>query len=184
MTRALVVLAGLVALAAAGCRKATQPPVVGDVVADSADQVIYDGRFFLTNSGVQRGLMRSETLYVFNDQSKFLLRKVRGTFNTETGAPNGTISGDRGTYDRRAQVLEGFGNVIVTSTDGRKLMSNHLKYAQLQNQISSDSAYTMIRGSETQRGIGFVSDPNLTQFRCLRRCGGEALVPLSNIPRQ
>jgi len=181
MIRRFMLATAIVALAA--CRKTTQPPVVGDVVADSADQVIYDGRFFLTNSGVKRGEMRSETLYVFSDQTKFLLRKVRGTFNTETGAPNGTISGDRGTYDRRTQILEGFGNVIVTSTDGRRLTSNHLKYSQVQNQISSDSAYTMIRGTETQRGIGFVSDPNLTQFRCLRACGGEALVPLGNLPK-
>lgn len=177
----LVVLVGVVSLA--GCRKATQPPVVGDAVADSAEQVIYDGWFLLTNAGVKRGELHADTMYVFNDQSRFLLRHINGKFNTETGAPNGTVKGDRGTYDRRTQVLEGFGNVEIVSTDGRRLKSNHLRYAQVQNQVSSDSAYTLVRGSEIQRGIGFISDPNLTVFRCLRACGGEALVPLSTLPK-
>lgn len=174
-------LVGVVSLG--GCRKATQPPIIGDAVADSAEQVIYDGWFLLTNSGVKRGELQADTMYVFNDQSRFLLRHIRGKFNTETGAPNGTVKGDRGTYDLRTKILEGFGNVEILSTDGRRLRSNHLKYSQFQDQFSSDSAYTLVRGTETQRGIGFVSDPNLTTFRCLRACGGEALVPLSTLPK-
>lgn len=175
------ILVGVVSLAACGRR--TPPPVVADAVADSAEQVIYDGWFLLTHSGVKRGELWADTMYVFNDQSKFLLKQIRGKFNTETGAPNGTIKGDRGTYDRRLGILEGFGNVEIVSTDGRRLRSNHLKYVQAKNEVSSDSAYTLVRGSETQRGIGFVSDPNLTRFRCLRACGGEALVPLGGIQR-
>ena len=82
----------------------------------------------------------------------------------------------------RTQILEGFGNVVVTSTDGRRLSSNHLKYSQSANRISSDSSYTLVRGNDTQTGIGFISDPNLSEFRCLRACGGSGLVPLGRLP--
>jgi LPS export ABC transporter protein LptC len=180
----MVLLAtAIMAVAAQGCRKATQPPVTGDAaLADSAEQVIFDVRYMLTQNGIKRGQLFADTLYVFSDQSRFLLRRVRANFSTETGAPNGTLRGNRGTYDLRTQTLEGFGNVVVTSTDGRRLTSNHLKYVQATNTISSDSAYTLVRGSETQTGIGFTSDPNLNTFRCLRSCGGSALVPLGNMP--
>jgi LPS export ABC transporter protein LptC len=166
------------------CSKPTKPPVVGEAsAADSAEQVIFDGRSFLTDGGVKRGEMFADTIFVFNDQTKFVLRRVRATFNTEAGLQNGTLRGDRGTYDLRLQVLEGFGNVVVTSTDGKKLTSPHLKYLQIANTISSDSAFTLTDAGRVQRGIGFTSDPNLNSFRCFRACRGSALVPLGELSK-
>lgn len=174
--------AALVAgLALSGCRKATQPPVGEATLADSAEQVLFDVHHVLTDHGVKRGDMYADTMYVFNDQTKFVLRRVRATFNTETGAPNGTLKGDRGLYDLRSQTLEGFGNVVVLSADGRKLESNHLKYVQAMDQVSSDSAFTLTRKGDVQRGIAFLSDPNLSKFKCFRACRGEGLVPLKGL---
>lgn len=176
----LVVAIAVIALAS--CGKTTQPPVAGEPsLADSAEQVLFDVRWFLTDHGVKRGETFADTLFVFNDQTKFVMRRVRASFNTTLGAPNGTLKGDRGTYDRRTQILEGFGNVVVTSTDGRRLLSNHLKYAQAANTISSDSAFTFYRGKDVQKGIGFTTDPNITVFRCLRACRTEGDVQLGNI---
>ncbi len=172
-------------IGAAACTDVARPPTAGDAaLADSADQVFFDVRYMLTQNGIRRGQLFADTMFVFGDQSRFLLRRVRANFNTETGAANGTLRGDRGTYDLRTQILEGFGNVVVTSTDGRRLSSNHLKYTQARNEISSDSAYTLVRGGDTQRGIGFISDPNLNEFRCLRSCGATGLVPIGTIPNR
>jgi LPS export ABC transporter protein LptC len=182
MRSLLLLLAAVSALSATACGKGAQPPVAGGAgLADSAEQVMFDVRSNLTESGVKRGQMFADTAYVFDDQSRFVMRRLRANFNTETGAPNGTLKGDRGTYDRRAQVLEGFGNVVVTSTDGRRLLSNHLKYAQGTNTISSDSAFTFYRGKDVQKGIGFTTDPNITVFRCLRACRSEGDVQIGNI---
>jgi LPS export ABC transporter protein LptC len=182
VTRDWLFGAAIVGVTLFGCQQGTKPPVVGEpALADSAEQVISDGRSILTESGVKRGELFADTIFVFEGQTRFALRKVRATFNTDVGAPNGTLRGDRGTYDLRTHTLEGFGNVVVTSTKGERLSSNHLRYAQLRNEISSDSAYTLVRGSETQRGIGFTSDPNLNRFRCKSSCGGEALVPLGGL---
>lgn len=172
------------ALLAAACGTGAKPPVVAEgSAADTAEQIILDGRTMLTESGVKRGELFADTIYVFNDQTRFALRRVRSKFNTETGAPNGTLRGDRGTYDLRTRVLEGYGNVVVESTDGKRLTSNHLKYAEATNLISSDSAFTMSEPGRTQRGIGFTSDPNLNSFRCFRACSATGLVPLSDITR-
>jgi LPS export ABC transporter protein LptC len=172
-------------LAAVACRKTTKPPVVGEAaLADTADQILFDVRSPITHSGVKRGEMFADTIFVFRDQTLFVMRKVKANFNSETGAPNGNLRGDRGTYDLRTQTLEGYGNVVVTSTKGERLTSNHLRYNQAANEIASDSAYTLVRNNEVQRGIGFRSDPNLSVFRCLRSCGGSAPVPLGGLPRR
>jgi LPS export ABC transporter protein LptC len=170
--------------AAAGCRKTTQPPPTGEAaVADSAEQIMFDVHYFMTDRGVKRGDMYADTMYIFGDQTRFVLRRVRGTFTTETGAPNGTFKGDRGTFNTRTQTLEGFGNVLLTSTDGKTLASNHLKYVQSLNKVSSDSAYRLKRGADVSTGVGFDSDPNLKVFKCHSRCGGEALVPLKGLDK-
>lgn len=180
--RLIVLAIAAVAIAAAGCRKTSQPPVAADVaLSDSADQIIFDGRFFATKSGVKTGEMRADTIFIFNDNSKFLLRRITGEFNTETGAPNGTIRADHGTYDRRTRILDGYGNVVVTSTEGDRLTSNHLRYTEAADEISSDSAYTIVRKGDVSRGIGFRSDPNLRDFRCLSACRGAADVPVSPV---
>lgn len=177
--RVLVLLAVAV-LTAASCRKTTQPRAT-PTLADSAEQVMFDVHTMLTNSGVKRGDMFADTIYIFDDQTRFVMQHVRAKFNTETGAPNGTLRGDRGIYKFREKLLEGFGNVVVTSTDGRRLVSNHLRYNQLSNEISSDSAFTLTQQDRVQRGIGFTSDPNITVFRCHRACSGSANVPLGEL---
>ena len=180
--RIVLLLVATAVVAVSGCRKSSKPPVAAEVtLSDSADQVIFDGRFFVTQSGVKRGEMRADTIYVFNDNSKFLLRQIDGDFSTETGAPNGTIRANHGTYDRRTKVLDGYGNVVVTSTEGDRLTSNHLRYTEIADEISSDSAYTIVRKGDVSRGIGFKSDPNLRDFRCLRSCRGAADVPVNTI---
>ena len=69
----------LVAIATlAACGKNAKPPVSGVAAeADSAEQVIFDGHALMTTAGVKRGEMFADTIFVFNDQSRFVLRHVR-----------------------------------------------------------------------------------------------------------
>jgi LPS export ABC transporter protein LptC len=158
-------------LAALGaCKESKQPPVGVAGPVDTAEQVGFGVRTLLTGNGVQKGELEADTMFVYNDQTKFDFRNARVKFNTETGAPNGTMRADRGIYDTRTQILEGFGNVVVTTLDGKKLTSPHLKFNQLANEVSSDTTFQMVAGSRTQSGVGFKTDPNLSRFTCQRSC--------------
>src|SRR5829696_7161275 len=107
-SREIFLVAALVA--AVGCWKQSHAPPVkrGHTMADSAEQVMLGVRALLTDRGVQRGEMFADTAYVFDDQRRFELRKVRATFNTSTGTKDGVMSADRGTYSTTEQRLEGF----------------------------------------------------------------------------
>ena len=174
-------LAACVLAALAACKETNQPPVTTEVQGDSAEQIGYGVRTLLTSKGVQRGELLADTMYIYNDQTKFDFRNAKLNFNKETGAPNGTMRADRGIYDLRSQVLEGFGNVVITTTDGRTLKSPQLKFNQYANEVSSDTTFEMVAADRTQSGIGFRADPNLTRFSCLRRCVTTGSV---NIPSQ
>jgi LPS export ABC transporter protein LptC len=172
---ALVAIAGT-----AACHEAPQTPVASAPgIADTADQVFFGAQFLLTTRGIQRGDLTADTAYILEDQTRFDLRRTRVVFTTETGAPQGTMTGDRGLYSTRTQVLDGRGNVVVKLVDGRTLTSPHVTYNQLTHQISSDTSYTISDTRGSQTGIGFTSDQTFKKFNCLRNCGGNfsVLIP-------
>lgn len=168
-------------LAAAGCvaisgcqRKGSAPPVQRHAsLADSAEQVMLNVRALLTDHGVQRGELFADSAYVFDENTRFELRKVRATFNTATGARDGAMSADRGRYNIRQQLLEGFGNVVITTNEGKRLTSPQLRYNQAVNQVSSDTSFTMVEPGRTLSGIGFRSDPQLNHVTVLKAPRGQ-----------
>jgi len=179
----------LAALTAGACNDAKQPPVTeGRSVADSADQVLFGANFLLTTNGVQRGELTADTAFVLEETTRFDLRKAHVNFTSETGTPEGTMDAKRGVYSTRTQILEGWGDVLVKLVNGRTLRSPHIVYNSVSHVLSSDTTYTMTRGSDTQSGIGFVStqapgakvstQSGFTSFRCLKQCTGQLSVLL------
>jgi LPS export ABC transporter protein LptC len=167
-----VVLAVL-AMAGACKREGAAPPVQAHAtMADSAEQVMYNVHSLLTDKGVQRGELFADTVYIFDDNTRFELRKVHATFNTSTGAKDGVMSADRGRYNMRQQMLEGFGNVVIITNDGRRLTTPQLRYMQGLNEVSSDTSFTLIKPGQTVSGVGFKSDPQLTRFTILKGAKG------------
>ena len=163
--------AAFVALAA--CDHTSAPPVQRHAsLADSAEQVMLNVRALLTDRGVQRGELFADSAYVFDENTRFELRKVRATFNTASGARDGTMSADRGRYNIRQQMLQGFGNVVITTNAGKRLTSPQLTYNQAINQVSSDTSFTMVEPGRTLSGIGFRSDPQLNHVNVLKGARG------------
>ncbi|MDQ2668861.1 MAG: LPS export ABC transporter periplasmic protein LptC [Gemmatimonadota bacterium] len=173
MNRRALLVAMTVMLAA--CRtKGAAPPVEGHAtLADSAEQMLVTTRSLLVDRGVQRGEMFADTVYVFDDNTRFEMRKVRVVFNTATGGKDGTMSADRGTYNQRNGTLEGFGNVVLVSNDGKRLTSPQLKYSQAINEVSSDTSFTLVEPGKTVSGIGLRADPQMTRVKVLRNFGGK-----------
>lgn len=172
--RLVMMIVAVTAMLTVGCkRRGSSPPVKTQAtLADSAEQVMINVRSLLTDKGVQRGELFADTAYIFDDNTRFELRKVRATFNTSTGAKDGVMSADRGRYDSRQQVLEGFGNVVIITNSGKRLASPHLRYMQGINEVSSDTSFTLTEPGRNLSGIGFKSDPQLTRFSILKGGSG------------
>jgi LPS export ABC transporter protein LptC len=178
--RASLIAGALAAVVALGACKNSKPlaATTGPTAADSAEQVFVVAHSILTTKGVQRGDLTADTAYVLDESTRFDLRVAHVNFTSETGAPQGTMDAKRGVYSTRTQVLEGWGNVVVKLVDGRTLKSPHVVYNQITHLISSDTTYTIQRGSDTQSGVGFNSNQTFTQFKCLKACTGNSSVLL------
>jgi LPS export ABC transporter protein LptC len=168
---ALVALAALIASAA--CTEKTAPPVARkSALADSADQVMYGAHFNLTDKGLARAELLSDTAYFFDDNTRIELRKVATTFYTTSGARDAYLTSQRGTYNNRSGMMIARGDVVVITEEGRRLTTPHLKYDQAQNEISSDSAFVLTEPGRRLEGIGFRSDPNMQNIQILKTKSG------------
>ncbi|HTR79541.1 MAG TPA: LPS export ABC transporter periplasmic protein LptC, partial [Gemmatimonadaceae bacterium] len=180
MRPGLVVGAAVAAIGLVACAQTAKPPTeTKAVLPDSADQVLFGVVSPMTDLGVMRGMLFADTMFVLNDENRFDLRMTHMSFNTETGEPKGTMRADRGMFDQRTKVLEGWGNVVVTLVDGRSLRSPHVTYDMLRALISSDTNYVIAGGGRSQFGIGFTTDTGFNNFHCLHACGGQMPVPMA-----
>ncbi len=180
-------LAGLLlatALVGAACSDVNeQRNVVAEASAlDSADQVAFGSRTVLTDAGLLRAEIFADTTLFLDQNARLAMRGVQGVFYSAQGSRDATVTADRAGYDSRVQVLEAYGNVIVTSVDGRTLKSPMLRFENAQNQILSDSAFTLTEpDGKEMRGVGFRADPNLQVVTVLRvergRAGAVRLTP-------
>jgi LPS export ABC transporter protein LptC len=168
----------LIAVAACSTNKGTQVKATGETFADSADQVFYGVTAPLESDGVKRGTLVAKTMYVMNDQTRFDFIDGKIDFNTKTGVPDGWMRADRGRFDRRIQQLEGWGNVVVTSSDGRTLKSPHIVFNEQQDKIWSDSTFEYVAEGQTHTGVGFETNKKLTKRRCLAKCSSRANVAI------
>lgn len=165
----------LVLILTVRCTSGKQPPLaVRNPLADSADQVLYKTKSVLTDGGVMKAEVYGDTAYVFDDNTRVEMRGVRTIFFTATGARNAVLTSREGTYNTRTNNMEARGDVVVVSEDGRRLTTPVLRFAQSRNEISSDTSFTLTDPTRDMTGIGFVSDPDMNNMRCLKACAGSA----------
>ena len=173
---ALLAAAHLVVLAAACKSKPPTGLAANAGLPDSAQQVMFKLRVQQTNAGVRRSILFADTGFFYNDGTLVDLRNVRMVFFNASGDSNAVMTGRTGKYDTRTQRVEGRGNVVVTSTDGRRLTSPHLVYERAVNQITSDTSFTFTEPGRTLEGIGLRSDPQLRSVQVLKAARGRSVV--------
>jgi LPS export ABC transporter protein LptC len=183
---ARVLLGAALVVGVAACNRAEKvKPAVRPSIADSADQVMYGVRTLLTDRGVLRAELLSDTAYVFDDNTRFELRGVHTTFYRTTGAKDAVLTSHEGTYRTNANSMQARKDVVVLSEDGRQLTTAELRFDQMQNEIAGDSAFVLTEPGRRLEGIGFRSDPDMNNVRVLRAAQGtvgQVNVPAGGAP--
>ena len=150
-------------------------------MADSADQMMFGISTLLTDRGVLNAELQSDTAFFFDENTRIELRGVKLTFYTRTGQRNSVLTSREGTYNTRQSRMEARGNVVVVSEDGKRLTSEQLRYEQMRNEISSDSAFVLTEPGRRLEGIGFTSDPNMNNIRVHRLIEGQGAVSTGDL---
>ncbi len=169
MTRALrFAFCATLASVIIACGDANAPPVANEaLLPDSAEQMLIGASFLMTDAGILRANVKADTLLMYDDNTREQLYKVTATFYTPEGVKDAVLTAAQGSHNSRLGTMEARGNVVVVSQDGERLASPHLKYDPSRNEISSDSAFTLTQGQRVTKGVGFVSNPDMSNMRIL-----------------
>ena len=152
-------LSAIFALAAlSACTDPGVRPTAVSRSADSADQVLFKMATRITDAGVLRSFVDADTAYVYQRSQTMDLRHFTVRLFDEQGNHRSTLTADKGIYLTVTRRLDAHGHVVVVSTDGRRLETEHLIYDPQQNQISSDTAFVADGPRGHVTGNGFVSD--------------------------
>jgi LPS export ABC transporter protein LptC len=182
MIRPLLVALSVLCIGSACQPTATTPVAQATVVPDSADQVLYGVRFFMTDAGVRKAELVADTAFMYDANTRTEMRVVNTTFFKANGEKDATLTAKQGTYNVRLGAMEARGNVVVISTDGRKLETPQLRYDPSRNEISGDSAFVMTDPERRVSGIGFITDPDMNNIKVLKAAkssGNQLTIPKS-----
>ncbi|MGI8619610.1 MAG: LPS export ABC transporter periplasmic protein LptC [Gemmatimonadaceae bacterium] len=169
--RSFALVAVLAAVVA--CDDKREPPVLArSAMADSADQMMFGASFNMTDRGVIRAELQADTAYFFDDNTRIELDDVTTTFYTVSGMKDAVLTSDRGRYSTRLGNMTAYGNVVVNTEDGRRIVTPELHYSQGANQFSSDSQFVMTEPGRRIAGVGFRSDPGLKNVQVLSGASG------------
>ena len=145
-----------------GCSTDAVAPPGTARIADSADMVLYNMETATRQDGIRRSQVVADTSYLYQNSQVMELRKLRVTFFDAAGSQTSILTADEGTYQITRESLDARGNVVVVTTDGKRLTTPHLIYDRLANQIRSDTVFTFDSPTEHLTGKSFVSDPEFT----------------------
>ena len=166
-------------IAAFACDEGTRPGIApANPLADSADQVLFGIRANITDQGLLRAQLEADTGYFFEGNSRLELRNEKTTFFKSTGQVNAVLTSREGTFNTARSQMQARKNVVVTTTDGRRLETSVLNYNQATDQISSDSPFVFTEPGRELHGIGFVSDPNMTHVQVKKVTTGQGPIEL------
>ncbi|MFI5244032.1 MAG: LPS export ABC transporter periplasmic protein LptC [Gemmatimonadales bacterium] len=159
------------------CKEEKGPPIAANTksIADSADQVLYGQRMLITDRGLNRAEILSDTAYFFDENTRTEMRVVRGTFFDAQGKTDAILTSRTGLFNQRLNSLEARGDVVITTIDGRHLETPFVRYDQRVNLVSSDSVFTLTtEDGRVLHGIGFTTDPDLNSVHIVKTLSARA----------
>jgi LPS export ABC transporter protein LptC len=159
------------------CKEEKGPPIAANkqTIADSADQVLFGQRMLITDRGLNRAEIHSDTAYFFDENTRTEMRIVDGKFFNSQGLLDAVLTSRTGLYNQRLNSLEARGDVVITTIDGRRLETPYVRYDQRVNLVSSDSIFTLTDPDGRKlHGIGFTTDPDLNDLKVVKMLSAKA----------
>jgi LPS export ABC transporter protein LptC len=157
----------------AGCQKEEPPRVEQDDFRNAPEQVIENMEVTFTEGGRRTGLLRADSVAIFQSGKVKRGKKVRVDFYDNEGQHVSTLTAETGIYDAQAEEVQARGQVMVVSDDGARLETEVLSWSKETNRIFTDAFVTIARGRNRVSGYGLDTDPRLEDLHIHRDLRGK-----------
>jgi LPS export ABC transporter protein LptC len=139
---------------------------------DGPSQVTREAQFVLNEGGRRRAVIRADRMeqYRTDDSTYSVWRTLNDSvrvrsFVFEEGDSSATITADSVVFFNQEGRYEAYGNVVVVTTEGRRLESEHLTWDQSDRKIRTRRFVRIITPTEVVRGNGLVAEEDLETYQ-------------------
>ena len=177
----------VVVLFAAGCYDPTEnAPTMADLRAEQLpDQESWFSRFDVMDG--ERPRMQIFADYIANydqEDSTYmrltghpdsLISRVQAHLFDERGDSSATILANEMTYFEEERRFESRGNVIVTTSDDKRLETEHLIWLEVERKVNTTGFVRITTSQEQIQGYDLVADEDLENYE-IKRVTGQSVV--------
>ncbi|UCD17876.1 MAG: LPS export ABC transporter periplasmic protein LptC [Candidatus Zixiibacteriota bacterium] len=137
------------------------------------DQVLRDARVTLYNGPTKTTDIKADYMKKFEKLDSTPAWNLDVRFFDSTGKEVSNLVADSGLVREQLNLMEVSGSVVVNTSDGTSLMTQHLLWNALKNRVETDSFVTFVQeGGDTLRGYGFEANQKLTRWKIKRQSSG------------
>ncbi len=166
------------ALLTCGCSadESSAPPLPADV----PDQIMENSTITFSEKGVISAVIHSEYVAVYEKLDMKKASKIHVDFFDESGSKTSVLVADSGLIQEKKQKFEARGNVVVTTQEGVKLVTESLRWNPETNKIVTDDFVTITKGKDVITGIGLEADQQLKHFVIKKKVQAE----IKDVPQE
>lgn len=160
-------------MAATGCGAGNAPSPTADQYRDlPADYVVLGVKHYLTEDGVRRGTLNSDTAFFYVDSARVDLRKVHLLLYNANGQEAADLTSKTGEMNQRTNAMVARGNVVlVARTTNDRIETQELHYDPNAHRIWSTVQTTRIQNGNRVTGDGFTADDQMRNVEVTRPRG-------------
>lgn len=127
------------------------------VKTSNADIRIEKARYVETKNGRKEWELEADSAQYFKNDNLLAFENVKVTFYSQNGM-NYILTGKQGRLRNDTRDMDVSGDVVVTSGDGYKLVTDSLRYSAAAKQISTKDRVIFTGQNMRIEGNGFVAD--------------------------
>ncbi len=174
----LAALAALLLIAAAGCSGDEEIASTTAGTAELPDQELFDYVLTESEAGVPSWELSSDRLERFlkkaDAEDEVELFGVRMRFYRD-GEPFSLLTSERGRANLKKKDIFTWGDVVVVTTDGRRLETDQLHYDNVKGLIYNEVFNKFTRDGDVMTGFGMEATPDLGFFELKRRVNASVI---------
>jgi len=164
-----IILLILLFVSACGKEESNAPAVSGTV----PDQVMENSTITFSEEGIRSAVIWAKHVEVYEKLDLKKAKQVRADFYDKEGNHTSFLVADSGMIQERKRQFEALGNVVVTTDEGIKLVTQTLRWDPLITKIVTDDFVTITRGKDVITGYGLETDQRLKHFIIKKQVKGK-----------
>lgn len=141
-------------------------------LSEIPDQESENAHIYLYNGNLRSVDIETTRMWKFSQKDSVIAWELKVNFYDTTGEVTSHLVSDSGYIKEVRDQMVALGNVVLIGKDSSVLETQALTYDNKTQMISSDVFVSIVKGTDTLRGIGFRSDRELRRVRILKQVSG------------